>query len=231
MEVLPLKEKITIRYVACMAMFAALSFVAVLITKWIPAVEGFLSYEPKDALIVIAGFIFGPVSCVILSLLVSLIEMLTISSTGPWGFLMNALASCAFSVPAAWIYAKKRTQKGAIIGLGVAVLSMAACMVAWNYIVTPYYMSMGDITDVETKRKIVGGMLATVFLPFNLIKGGINAGLAMLLYKPIVVALRGAGLVAPSQSKKGRFSLGFTLFALAVLATFVLLLLVMLGIL
>lgn len=226
-----MKEKITIRYVACMAMFAALSFVAVLLTKWIPPVEGFLSYEPKDTLIVIAGFIFGPVSCVILSVLVSLIEFLTISSTGPWGLLMNVLASCAFSVPAAWIYTKKRTQKGAILGLGVAVLSMAACMVAWNYIVTPYYMSMGDITDVEAKRKIVGGMLASVFLPFNLIKGGINAGLAMLLYKPIVDALRGAGLVAPSQNKKSRFSLGFTLFALAVLATFVLLLLIMLGVL
>ena len=229
MEVFPLKEKITIRYVACMAMFAALSFVSVLLTKWIPPVSGFLSYEPKDALIVIAGFIFGPVSCVILSILVSLIEFLTISSTGPWGLLMNVLASCAFSVPAAWIYAKNRTQKGAMIGLGVAVLSMAACMVAWNYIVTPYYMTMGDVTDVEAKRKIVGGMLASVFLPFNLIKGGINAGLAMLLYKPVVVALRGAGLVSPSQGKKSRFSLGFTIFAFCVLATFVLLLLVMLG--
>ena len=226
-----MKQKMSVRYLACMAMFTALSFVAVLIAKWIPPVSGFLSYEPKDTLIVIAGFIFGPVSCVILSVLVSLIEFLTISSTGPWGLLMNVLASCAFSVPAAWIYTKKRTQKGAILGLGVAVLSMAACMVAWNYIVTPYYMSMGDITDVETKRKIVGGMLASVFLPFNLIKGGINAGLAMLLYKPIVDALRGAGLVAPSQNKKSRFSLGFTLFALAVLATFVLLLLIMLGVL
>ena len=226
-----MKEKITTRYLACMAMFAALSFVSVLLTEWIPPVEGFLSFEPKDALIVIAGFIFGPISCVILSILVSLIEFLTISSTGPWGLLMNVLASCAFSVPAAWIYAKKRTQKGAIIGLGVAILSMAACMVAWNYIVTPYYMSMGNVTDVAAKRQIVGGMLASVFLPFNLVKGGINAGLAMLLYKPVVEALRGAGLVAPSQGKKSRFSLGFTIFALAVLATFVLLLLVMLGVL
>ncbi|MBO4418439.1 MAG: ECF transporter S component [Oscillospiraceae bacterium] len=213
---------------ACMAMFTALSFVAVLITKWIPPVSGFLSYEPKDALIVIAGFIFGPVSCVIISVLVSLIEMLTISSTGPWGFLMNALASCAFTVPAAWIYSKRRTMKGAVIGLGVGVLVMAACMVVWNYIVTPYYMSMGEVTDVAAKRQIVGGMLASVFLPFNLIKGGINAGLAMLLYKPVVGALRGVGLVAPSQGKKGRFSLGFTVFALVVLVSFVLLLLVML---
>ena len=226
-----MKQKMSVRYLACMAMFTALSFVAVLIAKWIPPVSGFLSYEPKDALIVIAGFIFGPLSSLILSVLVSFIEMVSISSTGPWGFLMNALASCAFALPAAWIYSRHKTMKGAVIGLAVGVLAMAVCMVVWNYIVTPYYMSMGDVTDVAAKRQIVGGMLASVFLPFNLIKGGINAGLAMLLYKPVVGALRGAGLVAPSQSKKGRFSLGFTAFALAVLLTFILLLLVMLGVL
>ncbi len=225
------QKKYSPRWLACMGMFTALSFVAVLITKWIPPVSGFLSYEPKDALIVIAGFIFGPLSCVILSVLVALIELLTISSTGPWGFLMNALASCAFTVPAAWIYAKRRTMKGAVLGLAAGVLTMAVCMVVWNYIVTPYYMSMGSVTEVAEKRKLVGSMLASVFLPFNLVKGGINAGLAMLLYKPIVSALRGMGFVPPSQGKKGRFSLGFTLFALIVLASFVLLLLVLLGIL
>ncbi len=223
-----MKQKLSVRYIACMGMFAALSFVAVLLSKWIPNVSGFLSYEPKDALIVIAGFIFGPMSCVVLSVLVALIEMLTISSTGPWGFLMNALASCAFTVPAAWIYSKRRTMKGAVVGLFVGVLSMALCMVLWNYIVTPYYMSMGPVTEIAEKRKVVGGMLLSVFLPFNLVKGGLNAGLTLLLYKPIVNALRKAELVAPSKSgKKGSFSLGFTLFALIVLITFLLLFLVM----
>ena len=75
-------------------------------------------------------------------------------------------------------------------------------------------------------------MLATVFLPFNLVKGGINAALTLLLYKPIVGALRHVGLVAPTgSSHKGKFSIGFTLFALAVLVTFVLLFLVMIGVL
>ena len=223
------QKKVNIRYIACMGMFTALAFLAVVATEWIPKISGFLSYEPKDAIIVIAGFIFGPLSCVILSILVPLIELLTISSTGPWGFLMNAVASCAFTVPAAWIYSKKKTMGGAVLGLAVGMLFMTGCMLIWNYIVTPYYMTMGPITDVVEKRKTVGGMLTTVFLPFNLIKGGMNAGLAMLLYKPVVTALRGAGLVSQSQGKKGRFNLGFTLFALAVLVTFLLLFLVKLG--
>ena len=191
-------KRFSTRYLAVVAMFTAVSFISVLLAKVIPNVQGFLSYEPKDAIIVIAGFIFGPLSCVLVSLLCSFIEMLSISSTGIYGFLMNVVSTCAFTVPAAWIYSRRHTRKGAVLGLGVGVAVLAGCMVLWNYIITPFYMGV--------PRSVVAGMLATVFLPFNLVK--------------------------PSSSgNKGRFSPGFTLFALAVLVTFVLLLLVMLGVL
>ena len=210
---------------AAVAMFSAVSFVAVLVSKVIPNVAGFLSYEPKDAVIVIAGLLYGPLTSVLISLIVSFIEMITISSTGPYGFLMNVVSTCAFAVPAAWYYQKHRTQKDAVIGLVIGVLTMAAAMLLWNYIITPFYMGV--------LRATVAGMLMTVFLPFNLVKGGINAGLTLLLYKPVVNALRAAGLAQPSSSgkAKGNFSAGFTLFAVAVLATFILLFLVMIGVL
>ena len=210
---------------AAVAMFSAVSFVAVLVSKVIPNVAGFLSYEPKDAVIVIAGLLYGPLTSVLISLIVSFIEMITISSTGPYGFLMNVVSTCAFAVPAAWYYQKHRTQKDAVIGLVFGVLTMAAAMLLWNYIITPFYMGV--------PRATVAGMLMTVFLPFNLVKGGINAGLTLLLYKPVVNALRAAGLAQPSSSgkEKGSFSAGFTLFAAAVLVTFILLFLVMIGVL
>ena len=218
-----MKQKFSVRTLACTAMFTALSYVAVLLARAIPNVQGFLSYEPKDAVIVIAGFIFGPMTCVVISLLCSLLEMVTVSSTGLYGFLMNVVSTCAFALPAAWIYTRDHTQKGAILGLLTGVLAMAACMVAWNYVITPFYMGV--------ERSVVAGMLASVFLPFNLVKGGLNAALVMLLYKPVVGTLRKLGLVAPSSGGKGRFSPVFTLFALLVLATFVLLLLVMINVL
>ena len=217
------KQKLSTRYMAVVAMFTAVSFVAVLLAKVIPNVAGFLSYEPKDAVIVIASFIFGPLTGVLISVLVSFIEMISISSTGPYGFLMNVVSTCAFVVPAAWLYKKDHSQRGAIFGLALGVILMAVVMVIWNYVITPYYMGV--------PRATVAGMLATVFLPFNLVKGGINAALTLLLYKPIVGALRKAGLVEPTRSgQKGKFSFGFTLFALAVLVTFVLLFLVMIGV-
>ncbi len=218
------KQKMSTRYMAVVAMFTAVAFVAVLLAKVIPNVAGFLSYEPKDAVIVIASFIFGPMTGVIISLLVSFIEMISISTTGIYGFLMNVVSTCAFVIPAAWLYKKDHSQKGAVLGLALGVVFMAIVMVVWNYIITPFYMGVS--------REVVAGMLASVFLPFNLIKGGINAALTLLLYKPIVGALRKAGLVEPTHSNhKGKFSLGFTLFSVAVLLTFVLLFLVMIGVL
>jgi len=213
------------RYLAVVAMLTALAFIAKLISNVIPSVNGFLSYDPKDAVIVIAGFIFGPMTSVLMTVVVSLIEMFTISSTGIYGLLMNIVSTCAFAVPAAFFYQKHRTQRGAIGGLCLSVMIMAVVMVAWNYIITPFYMGV--------PRETVAGMLATVFLPFNLVKGGINAGLTMLLYKPLVMALRSAGLVAyrAEGAQKGKISFGFLLFSLAVLVTFVLLFLVMAGVL
>ena len=111
------KQKMSPRYMAAIAMFSAVSYVAVLVSKVIPNVAGFLSYEPKDAVIVIAGLLYGPMSSVLISVIVSFIEMITISSTGPYGFLMNMVSTCAFAVPAAWYYQSHRTRKGAVTGL------------------------------------------------------------------------------------------------------------------
>lgn len=218
------KQRISTRNMAVIAMFSAVSFVAVLISRIIPDVAGFLSYDPKDAVIVIAGFIMGPMASVAISVIVSFIEMISISSTGPYGFLMNVVSTCAFAVPAAWFYKKNHSQKGAVIGLLFSVVVLVICMAIWNYVVTPYYMGV--------ERQMVADMMFTVFVPFNLAKGGINAGLSLLLYRPIVGSLRKAGLVEQSSSShKKTFSAGFTLFAAAVIVTFVLLLLVLLGVL
>jgi riboflavin transporter FmnP len=223
------KQKMSTRYLVVCAMFIAISYVMVIAFKFVPPVAGFLSYEPKDAIVAIGGFLYGPMTSVLISVATSFLEMITISETGLYGLLMNVVSTCAFAVPAAWFYKKHKTMGGAVIGLLIGVVTMAACMVAWNYVITPFYMKSPDQTVSEV-RTMVSGMLATVFLPFNLVKGGLNAGVTMLLYKPIVNALRAAKLAEPSQSsKKGKFSLGFLLFTLAVLATFILLLLALLG--
>ena len=165
--------------------FAAMACVLMMVVR-IPVVL-FLSYEPKDVVIVIAGFIFGPLAVVALSLVVSFVEMITISNTGPLGFIMNVISTCAFACTAAVIYKKSKTLAGAVSGLVCGVVLTTAAMMIWNYIVVPIYMGV--------PRDVVAGMLLPIFLPFNLIKGGLNAALTLMLYKPLRKALLAARLV------------------------------------
>ena len=110
----------------------------------------------------------------------------------------------------------------AIVGLVVGVLLMTALMLLWNWLITPIYMGQ--------PREFVATLLIPYFLPFNLIKGGINATLTVLLYKPIVNALRKAKLVEPSSGKGGKSKLGVAIVALVLLITFAVLALVLAGI-
>ena len=168
-----------------LAMLTALSYLIVATIR-IPVVM-FLKYEPKDVIITIGGFIFGPVEGFLIALVVSLIEMASVSDTGVIGAIMNLVSTSAFVLPAAIIYRKNRTLKGAIIGLVTAVFVMVAVMLLWNYLLTPIYMGY--------PREAVAELLLPVFLPFNLLKGGLNATITMLLYKPVVTGLRKAHLV------------------------------------
>ena len=203
-----------------LALLAAVAYVVMYLSKLIPVnVLGFLNFDLKDVIICITGFLFGPLGAACVSLVVSFIEMLTVSSTGLWGLLMNVLSTCAFACTAAWIYQRNKTIKNAVIGLVVGVLLMTAVMLLWNYLITPIYMGQ--------PREFVATLLIPYFLPFNLIKGGINATLTVLLYKPIVNALRKAKLVEPSSGKGGKSKVGVALVAAVLFVTFVLLALVL----
>lgn len=175
------------RRLTLMAMIAAMAYVIMLIGR-IPVVM-FLKYDPKDIVIAIGGFMLGPGPAALISVLVSLIEMVTVSETGIIGCVMNILSTLAFVFPAAWLYHRKRTLKGATLGLGIGAVLMTVIMLAWNYILTPIYMGY--------PRAAVAEMLLPIFLPFNLLKGLLNAAFTMLLYKPVANALRRNKLIAP----------------------------------
>lgn len=171
--------------VALIGMLCALAFVTVVAIR-IPVVL-FLKYEAKDVIIALGGFIYGPLTTVLVSLIVSFIEMITISDTGYIGLVMNVLSTCCFAGTAAFIYKKKHTIAGAIIGLACGVALATAAMIAWNYFLTPIYMKM--------PREAVAQLLIPYFLPFNLAKNSINAALILLIYKPVVMGLRKARLL------------------------------------
>ena len=211
-----MSEKNNTRALTLMAMLAAMAYVAMLITRPLPHVAGFLSYDLKDVVIVVAGFILGPIPALLITLVVSLVEMVTVSSTGFIGLAMNVLSTGAFVLPGAILYNKRRSLKNAAIGLVEGTLLMTVVMLAWNYILTPLYM--------HVPRETVAGMLLSVFLPFNLVKGALNAGITMLVYKPLSDVLRRARLLPErhSASPARRFNLPATLASVFVVVTCVL---------
>ncbi|MCC8024702.1 MAG: ECF transporter S component [Clostridium sp.] len=214
-----MNQDVKTKKLTAVAMLCAVSYLMVVVGR-IPIVM-FLDYEPKDVMITIGGFIFGPWTAMVISVIVCFIEMISISSTGIIGCIMNILSSCCFACPAAWNYKRDHTVKGAALGLFFGIIASTAAMLLWNYLLTPLYMGY--------PREAVAAMLAPVFLPFNLFKGGLNMAVTLLLYKPIVTALRKTGLVPPSIHSAKQQTTGIALTAFMIILTCVLLYLVMTG--
>lgn len=199
------------------AMLCAMAYVMVVIGR-VPVIL-FLKYDPKDIIITLGGLIWGPVTSCIVSVIVSFIEMITISGTGIWGCIMNIISTCSFACTATVIYRKKRTVFGAVIGLMAGSLTMVLVMMLWNYLIAPIYMGY--------PREAVVKLLLPAFLPFNLLKAGLNAGFTFLLYKPVVTALRKAGYIASAANSPEKKPVILLLFAGIVVITCVFLILSM----
>lgn len=202
------------------AMFCALAYVTVAFIR-IPVVM-FLQYDPKDIIIALGGLILGPLYAVLISVVSSVVEFATVSDTGIIGLIMNVLSSCAFAFTAALIYKKKKTLSGAVTGLICGFAAQIIIMLLWNYIITPAYMGVA--------REEVAKMLIPVFLPFNLLKGGLNAALTFLLYRPVMKTLRSAKLMPQEGAPVKKTHVSLIIASCVILITCVLVILSMQGI-
>ncbi len=208
--------------IVVLAVLCAVAFAVTVFGMPIMPSAPFLKLEFKDAIIVISAFMFGPLASLGMTVVVAAIELFTISEAGVVGMMMNILSTGAFACTASTLYRRHRKMSGAVLGLVLGVLVMTAMMLLWNYTMTPIYMGID--------REVVAEMLLPVFLPFNLLKGSINAALALALYKPLTVALRKAKLMPPAESKgKVKFWIGSLIVSVVVIVTCVLIILAING--
>ena len=159
--------------IAMYALFVALSM-AVSFVEFpiVPGVE-WLKYDPSGIVGLVAGFAYGPAAAVIVSVLGFLPHLFT----NPWGTLMAVLVALALSVPAALIYRRNKTRKGAVIGIIVGAIAALAMAIVGNIIVTPFYAHM-------TTAQVVA-LIVPALLPFNALKFTIHGVVTFLIYKPI----------------------------------------------
>lgn len=183
-----------------LAMFTAIAFATLFVLR-ISGIGGFLSFDVKDAIIMTAAMLFGPLPGVIISLIVALLEMVTVSGTGPWGFLMNFVSTAVFVAVGSSIYRYvprlKKTMLGAALGLIMSVLFATGAMLLLNLVVTPIYFNV----PVDTVKQ----MMLPLLLPFNLTKSVLNAAIVLMIYKPLSVALKRAGVVGVETEQPEKF--------------------------
>lgn len=166
--------------IAVTALFCAVAAIATLFLEFpiLPGVS-WLKYDPSGIVALIAGFAFGPATGAVVSVIPYLVHLATAS--GIYGVIMAVLATFSLVMPAALIYQRDTTYRGAVVGMVVgAVVCIVACVVG-NVIVTPFYTGMP--TDA------VLGLVVPALLPFNLAKIAINCVVTGIVYKPVIKAL------------------------------------------
>ena len=168
-----------IRKLTVMAMLVAISVVLVWLIHFplFPA-AAFLEYDPADIPILIGTFTFGPLAGILLTISASAVQALTVSAqSGLYGFLMHVISTSLLCVTAGVIYQRRHTRMGAAIALSCGTLAMGVGMMVANHFITPIFMTV--------PTSVVDSMLLPVFLPFNLIKAGINSMITFLVYKTV----------------------------------------------
>ena len=210
-----MKQRTELKKITVAAILCAVAFLCVFLFRF---KVNFLTFDFKDAVLAVIGFLYGPIYALASAAIVSVIEFLSVSDTGVYGLIMNFLSSAAFASVCGLFYRYKRTLSGAVIGSVFAVFVMTAVMLLANIFITPFYKHM--------PRQVVIDMLPTLLLPFNLVKGVVNAAITMLIYKPVCSVFKKMGLIIsgnkPADKKSFVLISAVSLLVIA-LATFVIL--------
>jgi len=179
------------------AMAVILQFIDFPLTMFFPE---FLKIDISDVPALIGGFAFGPVAGILVVLIKNIIHGLMAGQTLWVGEFANFIVGASLVGVASAIYKRKRTMKGAIIGLVIGTIFMAIVGALTNYyILLPLYskvMGWDMNAFVEVGRAVnpaiknFWGYILLAIVPFNILKGIVASVVTVLVYKPIAVFLR-----------------------------------------
>ena len=186
----------TTKFIARTAVFAAISIILYTIPflKFaLPIFPAFLEVHLDEIPALMAGFAYGPLSG-FLVILVKTVVKLPLTGTAGVGELADFIYSTAFVLPAAFIYKKHRTLKGALVSLLIAtivqllVASFGTTFVMLDIYSVLYHLPKQAILGMCQKinpavTNLTWPFLLMVGLPFNALKDVIVVAVTFLLYK------------------------------------------------
>lgn len=166
-----------VEWLVKMALLTALSLALMYLVRFpIFPMAPYLEYDMADVPILIGTFMYGPGAGLLLTGTVSMLQWLLVSPQSGWvGGLMHFLATGGFVLAAGTLYHRFHTRKGAVLALIVGATAMTALMVPLNLWLTVHYNG--------APLEAVKALIWPIIIPFNLIKGGVNAAVTFLVYK------------------------------------------------
>ena len=184
------------KFIARTAVFTAISIIlyTVPFLKFsLPIFPAFLEIHLDEIPALMAGFAYGPLSG-FLVILVKTVVKLPLTGTAGVGELADFIYSAAFVLPAAFIYKKHRTLKGALISLLIAtavqlvVASFGTTFIMLDIYSVLYHLPKQVILGMCQKinpsvTNLTWPFLLMVGLPFNALKDAIVVVATFLLYK------------------------------------------------
>lgn len=187
---------LNIRTITMIGVLSGISVVLMLFQLPVWFAPDFYKIDLSEVPILIGAFALGPIAGVLMELIKNLLNLAIDGTTTSFiGEIANFIMGCAFVVPSAIIYKRKKSLKSAMIGLTVGILCLVLAGSLLNaYVLLPVYAKVyGAPIDAFVKMgtAVNSGItsLSTLVLfavaPFNLLKGAINVLLTILLYKRI----------------------------------------------
>ena len=177
-------------------MLSALAIILMQFEIPLPFAPAFYKIDFSEVPVLIGCFSMGPFAGVLIEL-IKVILNVAIKGTMTMGIgdAANFLIGCAFCVPAALIYQKKRTKSGAVTGMvvGTVIMTILGCVLN-AYILLPVYAKAFEMPldalvsmGTEVNGAITGLMTFVLFAvaPFNLLKGILVSLIVFFVYKKI----------------------------------------------
>ena len=190
-----------VRMMAQMGMLSAIALVLMLFEIPLPFAPSFYEIDFSEVPVLIGCFTMGPLAGAIIELLKILLNFaINGTATAGVGEVANFLIGCAFVIPAAIIYKKKRTRTGAIIGMVTGTLFMTFIGCFLNaFVLLPTYAKafgmpidalVGMGTAVNSHITSLTTFVIFAVAPFNLLKGFLVSLIVFLIYKKISPILK-----------------------------------------
>lgn len=185
-----------VRKMVQISMLSGISLILMLFEIPLWFAPGFYEIDLSEVAVLIGAFAMGPAAGVLIEAVKILLNLLVNGTvTAGVGELANFLIGCSFVIPAAVIYKKKKSRKGALIGMaaGTAAMTVFGCLMN-AYVLLPAYsaafgMPMEALVGMGSALNRWITNLPTFVMwavaPFNLLKGALVSGVTLLLYKKI----------------------------------------------